>query len=148
MHAGRLLNSDTMWLKKQIESFVVHDPAKKKPGFRYHLPIIGPCCRAAWVLAAGFKNAKNSRVTSLEAKIRSGNCGVVSKKRHPNTTNFATRSNFAKAFIEEYIWLHSQKSPSNGNLYVYILPTHNTYCTHTHITYIHIYTCTYEYMHT
>ena len=85
----------------------------KKPKFVYQLQALGPCCRTAWILAAGYVNKNNSRVRSLEAQIRKGVKNKTSK--HNSTRHYkksiATRTALCKAFIIGYVLNHSQFSP-------------------------------------
>lgn len=106
---------EKIWIEKQVSSFTVSIEGKKKPKIQYRLPLIGNCCRAAWVLSAGFPNPRNSRITAIEAIVRD-----PTKLKMPavptRKTPFATRSNFCRAFLSDYIWLHSQQSPSTSDL--------------------------------
>ena len=108
--AGGTRRGDKQWLQNKIKNFAVVVDGKKKPKFQYHLPLLGKCCRSGWILAVGMSNPKNARVQSIEAAIRKGNPTTVKKKSVPKA--FFTRTNHAKAFIEEFMLLHCQKSPS------------------------------------
>ena len=107
---GGTRNSDTEWLVHQIKSFLVFEEGKKKPRFQYRLPLIGNCCRPTWVLAVGFPNARNSRVSNIEAVLRR-NRGKYLRKVKRQSGKFDTRSFYARAFLEQYIRTHNQFSP-------------------------------------
>jgi len=91
---------------------VVIVEGKKKPTIKYRLPLIGGCCRTAWVLAAGFPNLRNSRVQGIEAKLRKYAGRLPKKQTKAKLLRWNTRTNYAKAFLQQYALLHSQKSPS------------------------------------
>ena len=117
---GGSTTAERNWLRQRLSEFVVKIPGKKKPKFQYKLPLIGDTCRPAWILAAGFPTKKNSRIAILEAEIRN----PALRKAHNNGASFLgststialTRSQFAVAFLEEYILKHSQRSPSSTDL--------------------------------
>lgn len=114
LHVGGR-NLERQWLHKQVASFAVSVEGKKKPKIQYRLPLVGNCCRAAWILSAGFPNPKNKRVLGIEALVRKHQMTPLplsTKRRIP----FATGENFCRAFLTEYIWLHSQQSPSTSDL--------------------------------
>lgn len=113
---GGSQSADTKWLEAEIQKFVVVVPAKKKPLIKYRLPLIGGCCREAWVLSAGFPNPRNSRVQSIEAKLRKFGGKIPKKTTKQKVYRWNTRTNFARAFLTEYVFLHSQRSPSCGTL--------------------------------
>ena len=106
--------AERRWIVDQISKFSVCVEGKKKPEIHYRLPLVGKCCRAAWVQVAGFPNPRNSRVTSIEALVRDpSKRNPIHKKRN---VPFETRTNYCKAFLANYIWLHSQQSPATSDL--------------------------------
>jgi len=118
--AGGNTTAEREWLRQQLTGFVVKIAGKKKPKFQYRLPLIGNICRSAWILAAGFPDRKNSRIAILEAEIRNPTLRAarINGKRmlsFPCKT-VLTRTQFAVAFLEEYILHHSQRSPSSPDL--------------------------------
>ena len=114
--AGGSQSADTKWLEAEIQKFVVVVPNKKKPQIKYRLPLIGGCCRAAWVIGAGFPNPRNSRVQAIEAKLRKFGGKLPKRQTKQKVYRWNTRTNFARAFLTEYAFLHSQRSPSCGTL--------------------------------
>ena len=66
----------------------------------------------AWVLAAGFPNPRNRRVQGIEAKLRKYAGRLPKKQTKAKLLRWNTRTNYAKAFLQQYALLHSQKSPS------------------------------------
>jgi len=114
--AGGSQSADTKWLETEIQKFVVVVPSKKKPLIKYRLPLIGGCCRGAWVLGAGFPNPRNSRVQSIEAKLRKFGGKLPKRQNKAKVFRWNTRTNFARAFLTEYAILHSQRSPSCATL--------------------------------
>ena len=87
----------------------------RKPRFQYQLPLVGAVCRACWTICVGYPRPKNNRVLSIEAKIRAGATGPEPKM--PRVRPLSTTT-YAVAFIKEYIFKHSQSSPSDKVLYV------------------------------
>ena len=76
---------------------------------------MGDVCRRCWTLCAGYVNRDNGRVRRAEALIRKGvkAAGVkLPKNRVTNATSYV------RAFMSEYIFRHSQSSPSCKILYV------------------------------
>ena len=73
----------------------------------------------------GYRNGNNSRVRAMEALIRSGAKAppVRKKKIKPGLD----RSSYARAFLTEYIFRHSQSSPADTILYVDHMGTRNVY---------------------
>ena len=119
--AGGSNTLEREWLRQRLLGFTVKIAGKKKPRFQYKLPLIGDVCRGAWILAAGFPHKLNSRIATLEAEIR--NPALRAARAHRTSlpkaasgTLTLTRTQFAVAFIEEYILQHSQRSPSATNL--------------------------------
>ena len=107
---GGTQHSETEWLVETIKSNLVFVEGQPKPLIRYHLPIIGNCCRSAWVLGAGFPNPRNGRVGSIEAVLRRHR-GKFVRKLKRTTGRFDTRTNYAIAFLEEHILTHCHYSP-------------------------------------
>lgn len=124
LHDGKLLclhaggrSVEKIWITNQVTSFTVSVDGKKKPKIQYRLPLVGYCCRAAWILSAGFPNPRNSRITAIEAIVRDPS--KQNKMPVPtgrSMTPFATRTNYCRAFLSDYIWLHSQQSPATSDL--------------------------------
>lgn len=67
---------------ENIKRFLVYQEGTQKPRVCYHLPLIGDCCRVAWVLAAGFPNPRNSRIQGIEASLRRGEACCQQKNGH------------------------------------------------------------------
>ena len=106
------------WLFWQLRNFCVEVPSKK-PAFQYRLPLIGNVCKSAWVLCAGFPNPKNSRIQRFECSIRRGRTCASFERRGSRQNLFRfTRTNYAKAFLREYILQNSERSPVTTELYV------------------------------
>ena len=117
LFAAGTVAGEKQWLRHQLQSFAVQKPLTKKPKFHYRLPLIGEVCRGAWLLAAGFPCTKNSRIANLEAEIRNPHLLRHTEKRfHKRPEQVLTRTEFAVAFLEEYILTHSQRSPSSAIL--------------------------------
>ena len=114
--AGGSQSAETKWLEAEIQKFVVVVPNKKKPQIKYRLPLIGGCCRAAWVIGAGFPNPRNSRIQGIEAKLRKNGGRLPKRTTKQKVYRWNTRTNFARAFLTEYALMHSQRSPSCGTL--------------------------------
>ena len=110
---GRALARE--WIHVQMRSFIVSVVEGKKQKIQYGLPLVGNCCRAAWILSASFPNPRNSRVTAIEAIVRD-----PSKQKNISLSchkvSFQTRTNYCRTYLMEYIWLHSQQSPSTSDL--------------------------------
>ena len=114
---GGTQRAETEWLTHTIKTFLVYVPGKAKPKFHYRLPLVGDCCRAAWVLAVGFPNPRNSRVQNIEAVLRrtQGKPEIEAKPRR-QVRKYDTRTFYARAFVEEYILTNSQESPCRTKL--------------------------------
>ena len=108
------------WLRQKLRSYAVHISGRKKPKFQYKLPLVGDVCRSAWILCAGFPGRKNARIAILEAEIRNPSLRtqrIQKKTLDSNNCNHAiSRSQFATAFLEEFILQNSQRSPSSTEL--------------------------------
>ena len=89
----------------------------RKPKFQYRLPLVGDVCRCCWILTAGYKNGNNTRVRKVEASIRRGQ-HAPSKPAINRRKIALNRSTYAIAFLQEYVFKHSQSSPSAEILYV------------------------------
>ena len=87
----------------------------RKPAFRYSLPLVGHVSRKCWILCAGYQNANNGRVRGIEARIRKGEKCIGVKLHRRHVTNATA---YCKAFMREYIFRHSQSSPSDTIKYV------------------------------
>ena len=95
---------------RQWHNFCVVVTGKTK--FQYTVPGVGPVCRTAWLLTAGF-GSRNSRVENVEAKIRRGDAFLPK----PPLQKFGTsRTLYAEAFLGEYILANSQRSPVTNDL--------------------------------
>lgn len=113
---GGTQGAETEWLTNTIKSFLVYVPGKTKPQIHYRLPLIGACCRAAWVLAAGFPNPKNSRVQNIEAVLRRTRGKCYPKVNTRRVCKFDTRTFYARAFVQDYILNHNEQSPCKTKL--------------------------------
>ena len=80
--------------------------------FRYFIPGLGPVCRTAWLLTAGF-GARNNRVEKFETKIRRG---TVYLPKPQTKKQVGSRTLYAEAFLNEYILHNSQRSPVTNDL--------------------------------
>ena len=89
--------------------------AHRKPRFQYVLLLVGAVCRGCWALCVGYLSPRNNRVLSIEAQIRAGRTGPDPKmpRRRP-----LTPTSYAVAFMKDYVFKHSQSSPSDNILYV------------------------------
>ena len=117
LFAGGNVVGEKEWLRHQLQSFAVQKPGAKKPKFHYRLPLIGDVCRGGWLLAVGFPSIKNSRIANLEAEIRNPHLlRHTQQKCRKRPQKLLTRTEFAVAFLEEYILTHSQHSPSSAVL--------------------------------
>ena len=122
MLSGGLPGGDKDWIRTQLKSFVVQVPNKKKPKFEYRLPIVGKCCKKAWMLAVGFPSGKNTRVATIAGQIRDPSKATSSVAsdtfRRYTQKKVITRTQYAESFLCEYILTHSQRSPSGTDMYV------------------------------
>lgn len=117
LFAGGNVAGEKEFLRHQLQSFAVQKAGALKPKFHYRLPLIGDVCRGAWLLAAGFPCTKNSRIANLEAEIRNPHLiRHTERKFSVRPEKLLTRTQFAVAFLEEYILTHSQRSPSSAVL--------------------------------
>ena len=114
--AGGSQSAETKWLEQEIQKFLVVVAGKKKPSIKYRLPLIGGCCREAWVIGAGFPNPRNSRIQGIEAKLRKNGGRLPKRTTKQKVYRWNTHTNFARAFLTEYALMHSQRSPSCGTL--------------------------------
>ena len=103
-------SGENEYLFSQLDKFRVDDPNGGKPKFQYRIPGLGGVCRSSWVLIAGFPNRNNSRVRSIEAKIRRGETFQSQSGRKRNKIGLNS-STYAYAFLEEYILENSERSP-------------------------------------
>ena len=72
-------------------------------------------CRAAWCTLLGM-NQENARVRRLVAKVRRGVTSLP--KTAVAKSSGLTATDLAVAFVADYMWKHSQKSPTHQILYV------------------------------
>ena len=101
---------------EQLLSFAV-SRGSRKPKFQYRLPLIGPVCRTAWVLAAGYLNPKTSRIVQNEARIRKG-FKAPKVRKSSRRLDLLNQTTYMHAFMRDYILKHAQRSPSDTILYV------------------------------
>ena len=106
---------ETPWVFGEVYKFRVGRGEGKKPTFQYRLPVVGDVCRPAWILCAGYCNKNNGRVRTVEALIRRGVKAVPERRAKILTLNVTA---YTRAFIHDYIFHHSQCSPSCKILYV------------------------------
>ena len=68
-----------------------------------------------FIMCAGYRNRNNSRVRSIEARIRKGELAVAPALPKQKYTN---ASSYARTYMRAYIVQHSQSSPSDTILYL------------------------------
>lgn len=108
-------SNESAWVFGQLTEFLVSQGPHRKPKLQYQLPLVGDVCRKCWILSAGYLNGNNNRVRAIEARLRRGEKGLGVKLPKRRLVN---PSSYARAFMSEYIFQHSQSSPSDTILYV------------------------------
>ena len=105
---------ENQYIYTKLNEFRVDSEDGKKPYIDYRLPGVGIVCRSSWILCAGFPNRNNSRVRRLEAKIRSSL--PLSPQRLRKRSKALHASDYAMAFLENFILKNSQRSPVTTEL--------------------------------
>ena len=107
---------ETCWVFSEVTKFAIYRGDGKKTKFQYSLPFIGDVCHPCWILSAGYQNANNGRVRSVEAQIRKGVKGLPARRIKTKCLVNAT-SYYARAFMREYyIFKHAQNSPCDRSV--------------------------------
>lgn len=137
-------SGENEFLYNKLNEFRIDSDDDKKPTFAYRFAGLGEVCREAWILLVGFPNRNNSRVRMLEARIRQGKTFSMIKRKNPRP--LMNNTDFALAFLRDYILENSQRSPVTTELCVHFLAL--CACLHVNRAYIHINLSTLMFMHT
>jgi len=103
------MKDESKYIFDIIESFAYKD-AKSRTQFAYHVGPL-PVCRSTFCAFLGL-SAASSRVKKYETMIRKGEI-ILNVKKINNKTAL---QEFARLYINAYIFVHSEKSPSDAIL--------------------------------
>ena len=114
--AGGSTTAERNWLRQRLCEFVVKIPGKKKPKFKFKLPLIGDTCRSAWILTVGFPGRKNSRIANLEAAIR--NPALRTARTHATCHSSVTKKCVICGRLPQRIYFASLSAQPKFELFV------------------------------
>ena len=114
---------ESQWVFGEVKKNALEVGKGRKPIFQYVLPKVDKVCRKCWILSVGYKNGNNGRVRSAEALMHKGFQAIPPTVSKAGTR--LNRSNYARAFVRDFILKYNQGSPVDTYVHYFIfLHTH------------------------